>query len=661
MLSIATHRRRFVVAAGAALAVAAIAAPAIASADTFCVHNPSGCVGSVQPDLKAALASAASNGPAKDTIRLGAGSFTDGPAVDAPGNPVDIVGTSAKVTTLLGTGNGVTVLKVLDPYSTVSDLGVKITGTGAETGIDLAGKGSHLNVINSGAQAATTGVALSGAFPWLDASSVALSYGANDFSLTSSAVRSDAIHSTITDSDLSAMAGVLARGQIDVMRSRVWAQQGLTASAVNSGVAYAAVSDTSFRVPGPLPSNYGSKALAAAGTGLSFIDADRITAYGGGKAEVGVEAGPNAGAGNQATIHLRGSVIDGFSFAVYAHPSGGATATVTTDWSAYKLGSTSVIGGNYTAAASNLDLTGNSAGFVDPAGGDLRLRHDSPLVDRGDPAFQPPGAVDRDERPRLRDGDGATGARVDIGALEYQRTVPVATATATPATVDAGQTIGFDGQASDADPGETATYQWAFDDGASATGAAVQHAFASPGTHTAALTVSDPTGQTATAQTTVTVNAPAGAGSTSAGSGSGATVRAPGLTGLRLSPTTFRARGSRAVSAAAQHAPIGTSIKYLLSKPAAVTFAISRASAGRRVAHACRRPTSANRRHRSCTRWLPVGTFTRTGAAGTNRVRFGGRLRGRALAAGRYRLTVRAADSSGMRSATLAAAFRIVR
>jgi hypothetical protein len=42
-------------------------------------------------------------------------------------------------------------------------------------------------------------------------------------------------------------------------------------------------------------------------------------------------------------------------------------------------------------------------------------------------------------------------------------------------------------------------------------------------------------------------------------------------------------------------------------------------------------------------------------------VRFGGRLRGRALAAGRYRLTVRAADSSGMRSATLTAAFRIVR
>ena len=139
----------------------------------------------------------------------------------------------------------------------------------------------------------------------------------------------------------------------------------------------------------------------------------------------------------------------------------------------------------------------------------MPLRHDSPLVDRGDAAYQTAGALDRDGHPRLRDGDGAGGARVDIGALEYQRSAPVAAATATPATVDPGQGVTFEGKALDADPGETPAYHWAFDDGASAVGATAQHAFTSAGTHTATLTTTDPAGLTDLAQVTVQVNAPA--------------------------------------------------------------------------------------------------------------------------------------------------------
>jgi PKD domain len=488
-----------------ALAAGVLAVPAVASADTFCVHDPSGCVGSAKGDLNTALAAANANGAGKDTIELGAGSFADGPALAAAGNPVDIVGTSAEDTTLVGTGNNITVLRLLDPASTVSNLGVKITGAGAETGIELAGKGSHLKLTNSGTQVGSVGVQFSGAFPWLHASSIALSYPPNKFTVY--AVHSAATHATITDSDLAAMRGVeVALGQVDVQRSRVWAQQGLTATG-----AYATASDTSFRVPGPSPSNYTPIALSATGTGWSTIAADRVTAYGGGTSNLGLSASPSAGAGNHATIHLRGSVIDGFDTAVWANQSGGASSTVTTSWSAYAYAYPSVLvkgGATYTAAPNNLDLTGTSAGFLDPANADLRLRHDSPLVDRGDPAFQPAAALDRDGHPRLRDGDGAGGARVDIGAVEYQRTAPVATATATPGTADPGQTVTFNGTASDADAGDTPTYQWAFDDGTTASGATAQHAFTTPGTHTATLTVSDPTGLTATAHATATVNTP---------------------------------------------------------------------------------------------------------------------------------------------------------
>jgi PKD repeat protein len=483
---------------------ALLVVPAVASADTFCVHNPAGCAGSVQPDLKEALNAASSNGAGKDTIKLGAGSFADGPAVATAGNPVEIVGASAQDTTLVGGGNGITVLKLLDPASSVSNLGVKLTGTGLnETGIELAGRGSHLRVTNTGTQAGT-GVHFVGASPSLDVSSIALGYDPNDVSVF--AVHSSAVHATVTDTELSAMRGIFVPGgQVDVLRSRVWAQQGLTVT--NSG--YAEVSDSSFRAPGPSPSNYDARALVASGNGWNAIDADRVTLLGSGGAGVGAYASPTSGAGNHAAIHIRGSVIDGFGQALAAHQLNGASSTITTASSAYKLASTSVTGGAiYSPAPGNLDLTGLGAGFVNAAGGDPRLRHDSPLVDRGDAAFQTAGALDRDGHPRLRDGDGAGGPRVDIGALEYQRSAPAAAATATPATVEPGQAITFEGKALDADPGETPTYHWAFDDGASAVGATAQHAFTSAGTHTATLTATDPAGLTDSAAVTVKVNAP---------------------------------------------------------------------------------------------------------------------------------------------------------
>jgi pectin methylesterase-like acyl-CoA thioesterase len=117
-----------------AFAAAASSAP-VASADTFCVHNQSGCAGSAKSTLQEAVFAASGNGAGKDTIKLGAGQVTDRPAVAAAGNPVEIVGASAQDTTLVGGGNDITVLKLLDPASTVSNLGVKLTGTGLnETG-----------------------------------------------------------------------------------------------------------------------------------------------------------------------------------------------------------------------------------------------------------------------------------------------------------------------------------------------------------------------------------------------------------------------------------------------------------------------------------------------------------------------------------------------
>lgn len=65
----------------------------------------------------------------------------------------------------------------------------------------------------------------------------------------------------------------------------------------------------------------------------------------------------------------------------------------------------------------------------------------------------------------------------------------------------------FSATGADPDHGDSPlTYAWRFDDGASAAGAVVRHAFAHHGRHTGAVTVTDPTGLTATAAVSVPVS-----------------------------------------------------------------------------------------------------------------------------------------------------------
>src|SRR6202007_557125 len=69
-----------------------------------------------------------------------------------------------------------------------------------------------------------------------------------------------------------------------------------------------------------------------------------------------------------------------------------------------------------------------------------------------------------------------------------------------------GQTITFNGAGSTAPSGPTITaYAWNFGDGSSGTGAMPTHAYASAGTFTVSLTVTDTSGGTNTASTTATI------------------------------------------------------------------------------------------------------------------------------------------------------------
>ncbi len=128
---------------------------------------------------------------------------------------------------------------------------------------------------------------------------------------------------------------------------------------------------------------------------------------------------------------------------------------------------------------------------------------------------------------------------------------------------------------------------------------------------------------------------------------------------LLLSPSTFVAAnlGGAVISKKrGRKRPVGTSVAYELTAPSTVTFTVERRAAGRRAGKRCVKRTRANRQKAKCTLLRPVrGSFTHAGGAGANIFKFAGRIGGRTLRPGRYRL-VGSAGGSGKR-----AGFRIVR
>jgi hypothetical protein len=129
---------------------------------------------------------------------------------------------------------------------------------------------------------------------------------------------------------------------------------------------------------------------------------------------------------------------------------------------------------------------------------------------------------------------------------------------------------------------------------------------------------------------------------------------APVLSKLTLTPSKFRA----------VRAPTGTKVGYSLDRTATVTFTVLRRSPGVRKGKKCvappRKPAKGSKPKR-CTRSVALGSFTRASAAGATSFRFTGRVKSKALAAGKYTLTATAKTTAGKSSKTLAKPFTVVR
>jgi hypothetical protein len=122
---------------------------------------------------------------------------------------------------------------------------------------------------------------------------------------------------------------------------------------------------------------------------------------------------------------------------------------------------------------------------------------------------------------------------------------------------------------------------------------------------------------------------------------------------LAINPSSFAAAPSGATISTATAAKkngkkkYGATISYRDSQIATTTFTVLREESGHAQGKSCKKPSKSNRHGKRCTLYAPVGTFSHADLSGANSLHFSGRLNGRKLAKGRYRLSAVAHNSAG--------------
>jgi hypothetical protein len=138
----------------------------------------------------------------------------------------------------------------------------------------------------------------------------------------------------------------------------------------------------------------------------------------------------------------------------------------------------------------------------------------------------------------------------------------------------------------------------------------------------------------------------------------------PVLSALSIQPKRFAvAKTATAMNARKKKhkAPLGAIVRYTLSEPAKVSFAVEQLAPGRKKGKACVKPTKKLRHARHCTITKGKGTLTRSGVSGADQLVFSGRLGTRKLAPGTYELVTQAVDAAGNQSTSSTINFTIVK
>jgi len=474
-----------------------------AGANVLCVHQPGqACpAGSVDKgsSLQGALDSAGSDGQAT-TIDVLAGTYAGG-ELSLSTEPLQIAGAGASKTILSG-GSPALVLGCAGGCSSgtfaVHDLGIQLTDPGA-TAFGLSGSFDAHDVAVTATPAATgalTGVALAGTATLERATVTLPQNGAPTTAIAATGVdRASDLNLTADIGASAASSGTLGVSRATIAADVAAAQSQSTGLSIDSSV---------IRLSGT---------ATAAGTAVSNGVAARVSllnttilATGTGDVALSLQSDGLADGDHQAIGSVVNSILWGLSSAATCsagfegqHPA----LTETYDDVDPLTGATDPF-----CIATTGHLLSVTPGYVSTT--DLDLRHDSPLVDKGDPSTSTPaGTTDFEGLARLADGDGNGTLIRDIGAYEYQHAPPVAKIVV-PTTAAPGQVLTFDATGSyDPDDGETITaYRWDFGDGTTATTPIATHAFSGYGAYVVTLRLTDSIGLSSTTPVTVTIPSP---------------------------------------------------------------------------------------------------------------------------------------------------------
>ena len=310
------------------------------------------------------------------------------------------------------------------------------------------------------------------------------------------------------------------------------------------------------------------------------------------------------------------------------------------------------------------------------------LRAGSPAIDAGNNATCP--ATDQRGVPRPQ----PSGGTCDIGAYERGVADLALTASATPNPVAVGGQLTYIAAITNAGPTPTnATLQVSLPSsvslvsasaspgtctetssivscslGALNAGAGAQATFivspstAGPVTSTLSANSSDPDPTPADNTQTLTVTAVAPITTPPP------KAIAPLITAFRESATKWLEGKALAVFSVKHEPPVGTTFSFNLNESARVSFAFTQRATGRRVARKCVARTRKNKNRPRCSRTLTRGTLSFNAHAGTNKMRFQGRItRSQNLKPGRYTVTVTATNAAGQRSLPKSLSFTIVK
>jgi hypothetical protein len=122
------------------------------------------------------------------------------------------------------------------------------------------------------------------------------------------------------------------------------------------------------------------------------------------------------------------------------------------------------------------------------------------------------------------------------------------------------------------------------------------------------------------------------------------------LSALSLSPSSFFPAPSGATISIAKkrtRRKYGTTISYRDSQAATTTFTVLRETSGRKQGKSCKKPSKTNKHGKRCTILTAVGSFSHVDVIGAISLHFSGRIKGKALPAGGYKLQAVAHDDAG--------------